>query len=458
MVVTRSTQSIITSPILRHIARSRTHRSLVWQTATPHSTATYHRSNIAQNSSLASHSPLTSNPIESTLYSGTASTSPKQSEQPPRFDDDASTPLERYHSLVHSGALRGDEDQTRIIQKLQDLHDQLLSYDAPPVPSHSTSSNSLLSRLLPFTRSEPTPTGPPPGAPKGLYLYGDVGTGKTMLMDLFYQTLPSKMKRKRRVHFHAFMIDVHKRVHAAKIAMGFNGGDPILPVARDLASDACILCFDEFQVTDIADAMILRRLLEHLLNYGVVMVMTSNRHPDELYKNGIQRSSFVPAIDLLKSQFKVTDLDSGTDYRRIPRQSSQVYFHPLNAYTYDSVNQIFESIAAADPDDPIILDRPLTIWGRRLLVPKSTSEVAWFDFDALCGQPLSAADYIEITRVFGTVFVAGIPKMGLGQKDLARRFITFIDGTILVQALYDGVTDDFPTIHKPVMRARQNST
>lgn len=146
-----------------------------------------------------------------------------------------------------------------------------------------------LSRL--FNREPEVPTSPPPSAPKGLYLYGDVGTGKTMLMDLFYQTLPS-LTRKRRVHFHAFMIDVHKRVHAAKIAMGFNGGDPILPVARDLANDACVLCFDEFQVfgcldfsltilstspqvTDIADAMILRRLLESLLNFGVVCVMTS---------------------------------------------------------------------------------------------------------------------------------------------------------------------------------------
>jgi peroxisome-assembly ATPase len=130
-----------------------------------------------------------------------------------------------------------------------------------------------LSRL--FNRDSPIPISPPESAPKGLYLYGDVGTGKTMLMDLFFQTLPPSIKRKRRIHFHAFMIDVHKRLHAAKIAMGLKGGDPIIPVAKDLARSACVLCFDEFQVTDIADAMILRRLLESLVNYGVVCVMTS---------------------------------------------------------------------------------------------------------------------------------------------------------------------------------------
>jgi len=151
-----------------------------------------------------------------------------------------------------------------------------------------------------------------------------------MLMDLFFNTLPPSVKRKRRVHFHAFMIDVHKRIHAVKLAMGHDGGDPIPTVARELAQQANVLCFDEFQVTDIADAMILRRLFEGLKNFGVVMVITSNRHPDELYKNGIQRSSFLPCIELLKEHFDVTDLDSGTDYRRIPRALSHVYYHPLN--------------------------------------------------------------------------------------------------------------------------------
>jgi len=265
-------------------------------------------------------------------------------------------------------------------------------------------------------------------------------------MDIFYQTLPPSLKRKRRVHFHAFMIDVHKRLHAAKIAMGYQGGDPIIPMARDLAREASVLCFDEFQVTDIADAMILRRLLESLVNYGVVCVITSNRHPDDLYKNGIQRSSFVPAIELLKTHFEVTDLDSGTDYRRVPRALSHVYYSPTNTENNREINKIFHALASEDPKDPPIPNRKLKTWGRIILVPESTSKIAKFNFEDLCGQPLSAADYIEVTKNFGTVFVLNIPKMGMDKKDLARRFITFID------ACYESKTKLFVSSEVPIFR------
>jgi protein AFG1 len=196
-----------------------------------------------------------------------------------------STPLQRYYKLVEAKTLRGDDHQTRIIQKLQDLHERLKDYDPPKIPDPSTS-NSLLSRL--FSLDTPPSSLTAEQVPRGLYLYGDVGTGKTMLMDIFYQTLPSSITRKRRVHFHAFMVDVHKRVHAAKVAMGHKGGDPILPVARDLANDAFVLCFDEFQVTDIADAMILRRLFESLLNFGVVCVLTSKYVFAEIFSGILQ--------------------------------------------------------------------------------------------------------------------------------------------------------------------------
>jgi protein AFG1 len=156
------------------------------------------------------------------------------------------SPIEHYQHLIDTKVLRGDEHQTRIIHILQDLHNSLAQYNPPHIPQQS-SSNSLLSRF--FTKDAPLPTKPPEDAPKGLYLHGDVGTGKTMLMDLFYNTLPPSVKRKRRVNFHAFMIDVHKRLHGAKLAMGYKGGDPIVPVARDLAREAYILCFDEFQAS-----------------------------------------------------------------------------------------------------------------------------------------------------------------------------------------------------------------
>ncbi|KAF7312390.1 AFG1-like ATPase [Mycena indigotica] len=335
-------------------------------------------------------------------------------------EQELNEPLPQYRRLVSSGTLRGDDHQTRIIEKLQTLHDQLTHYTPPQVSEPPPASLFSL-----FRRQSPESTDPPADAPRGLYLYGDVGTGKTMLMDLFYSTLPPNIKRKRRVHFHAFMIDVHKRIHAVKSTRG-NTGDPILPVARDLAREASVLCFDEFQVTDIADAMILRRLLEHLLNFGVVCVLTSNRHPDDLYKNGIQRSSFIPAIELLKTRFDVTDLDSGTDYRRMARVPSSVkpYHYPLSPETSKTMESIFQTLANGDD---VVHNRKLHVWGRSLVVPVSTASVAKFSFQELCGNPLSAADYLEITREFGAIFLLDVWKIGVDRKDLARRFITFID-------------------------------
>lgn len=387
----------------------------------------------------------------------------------------ASTPTERYEELVASGVLRDDAHQRTIVKTLQSLHDRLTTYKQAEVPdpeAHLQASKGLFS-WLPFgNRSDASESSPiSQDIPKGLYLYGDVGTGKSMLMDLFYDTLPSNITAKRRIHFHQFMIEAHKRAHFYKskthkpsgIVMMMSSGlssssssssatgtsgeesDAIEAVAREMARNHSVLCFDEFQVTDIADAMILRGLLERMLAYGVVMVMTSNRHPDELYKNGIQRQSFLPCIDLLKSQFRVTDLNSGTDYRKVPRALSKVYFSPLDDANTREFDKLFDA-ATSDPHDPVIENRPLKIWGRTLQVPQSTQKVARFTFDELCGKPRSAADYIEICNNFTTIFVDAVPKMGLNQRDLARRFITFID------AAYESKTKLLASSEVPILQ------
>lgn len=339
---------------------------------------------------------------------------------------------------MSSGQLRDDTHQRGVVTYLQELHDELRSFSPPHHFDSHASPKSLFSRLFSTSASSAATA---TVSPKGLYLYGDVGTGKSMLMDLFYDTLPPEVRSKRRIHFHAFMVEVHKAIHASKHG-GAGDKDPIPDVARDLARNASVLCFDEFQVTDIVDAMILRRLLESLMEAGVVFVMTSNRHPDDLYKNGIQRSSFIPCIELLKDRFHVVDLDSPTDYRKIPRALSKVYFEPLTPENRAEIDKLFNALAGNE----IVTDRKLSIWGRKLRIPESAGRVARFSFDDLCGKPLSAADYIEVTREFETIFVTDIPSMDLGQKDKARRFITFID------ACYESRTKVFMSSEVPITR------
>ncbi|PVG03510.1 hypothetical protein CPB86DRAFT_779227 [Serendipita vermifera] len=352
------------------------------------------------------------------------------------------TPISKYEEMVKNGILRPDEHQKTIIEKLQRLHDDLRDYEQPPVAEIVRPTPTFFQRM--FGGSNEVLPEAPSDLPRGLYLYGDVGTGKTMLMDLFYLTLPPNIKRKERVHFHAFMIDVHKRLHAYKLAHPHDGADPVLPIARDLAKEYSVVCFDEFQVTDIAVAMILRRLLECMLRFGVVFVMTSNRHPTELYKRGIQRTSFVPAIELIMKEFDVTDLDSGTDYRKIPRALSNVYFQPLTKENRAEILKLFDALTAND--GPRVEEKKLVIWGRNVKIPESSDNVAKFSFQELCGQPMSAADYLEITRRFPTVFVLDVPKMNLNHKDMARRFITFID------ACYENHTKLFVSSEVPIYR------
>jgi protein AFG1 len=241
-----------------------------------------------------------------------------------------------------------------------------------------------------------------------------VGCGKTMLMDLFYDTLPQNVRSKTRIHFHNFMQGVHQRLHKMKLQYG-SDVDCVPFVAAEIASQGNVLCFDEFQCTDVADAMILRRLLESLMSHGVVLVTTSNRHPDELYKNGIQRESFIPAIQLLKNRLHVINLDSTTDYRKIPRPPSGVYHTPLDAHAASHAEKWFRFLG--DPEAPEPHPEVQRVSGR----------CAWFTFAELIGRPTSAADYLELMRSYDAFIVTEVPGMTFRQRDLARRFITFVD-------------------------------
>ncbi|KAJ6104316.1 hypothetical protein N7523_010636 [Penicillium sp. IBT 18751x] len=356
-------------------------------------------------------------------------------------------PMKEYDTRVQEGRLRDDPYQrgkddiieygrnasltsTGIIQNLQDLFEALKTYDAPKVIHPSVESldpqpkQSFFGSLFGSKKDKAGKSAIPENLPEGLYMYGDVGCGKTMLMDLFFDTLPPNIKNKTRIHFHNFMQDVHKRMHVVKMKYG-NDFDALPMVAADIAEMANVLCFDEFQCTDVADAMILRRLIEVLMSHGVVIVTTSNRHPDDLYKNGIQRESFIPCINLLKSELKVINLNSPTDYRKIPRPPAAVYHHPLDADAEQHAKKWFDFLGDPINDPP----HPATqeVWGRTIRVPRASGKAALFTFNELIGTATGAADYLELVRHYDAFIVTDVPGMNLNQRDLARRFITFID-------------------------------
>ncbi|KAB8253908.1 AFG1-like ATPase-domain-containing protein [Aspergillus pseudonomiae] len=337
-------------------------------------------------------------------------------------------PLREYDSRVQQGRLRDDPYQRQIIERLQDLHERLRSYHPPTVihPNPETLDpqprTSFLGSLFGRGKANEELT-IPKSLPKGLYMYGDVGCGKTMLMDLFYDTLPSNIVSRSRIHFHNFMQDVHRRMHVVKMRYG-NDFDALPLVAAAIAEKSSVLCFDEFQCTDVADAMILRRLLESLMSHGVVLITTSNRHPDDLYKNGIQRESFIPCINLLKTALDVINLDSPTDYRKIPRPPSGVYHHPLGLDADQHAQKWFEFLGdPKDPPHPAVQE----VWGRKIEVPLASGRAAQFSFQQLIGRATGAADYLELVRNYDAFIITDVPGMNLNQRDLARRFITFID-------------------------------
>jgi len=320
----------------------------------------------------------------------------------------------RYAALITEGKIEADPGQLMLAGQLSALAHRL---EQRRLARKSSSLGWL------FGKREQA--GPPL---KGLYVHGEVGRGKTMLMDLFFAT--SEVKRKRRVHFHEFMADVHERIHVFRQDIK-NGAlpeqDPIQRAAAAIAEETWLLCFDEFHVTDIADAMILGRLFTRLFELGIVVVATSNLAPSELYKDGLNRGLFLPFIVLLQRQCEVVRLDARIDFRLEKLTGLPTWYVPANAKAEASLDEAWRRLAGEHAGAP----HELVVKGHIVRVPKAAMGVARFSFDDLCAQPLAAADYLKIAHEFHTIMLDRIPVMDFARRNEAKRFI------ILIDTLYD---------------------
>lgn len=322
-------------------------------------------------------------------------------------------PLANLAARRAAGEIHADPVQEQIVLRLQAVHDQLAAISTHPAKA------GFLARLG-LSRPAPAPVGP-----RGLYIWGPVGRGKSMLMDLFFADAP--VAKKRRVHFHEFMLEVQERLHRRREELAAKGAPPesdtIVPIARAIASETRLLCFDEFQVTNIADAMILARLFETLFDEGLTIIATSNRAPDDLYKGGLQRDRFLPFIDLVKQRLEILELGGAQDYRMNRLRNFDVYLTPLGAWATAKLDEAFRALAAGADGEP----RVLRTQGRDVEIPRAAPGVAMAHYLDWCGKPMGAADFICIAENFHTVIMADIPKMGPDSKDKAVRFITMID-------------------------------
>lgn len=311
-------------------------------------------------------------------------------------------PAEIYARELAQGLITPDPSQQAAVAALQRVYASLL---------RKWSRQSLRERLAQLLRIEkPQPV-------QGLYLWGGVGRGKTFLMDLFFQALPGE--RKLRMHFHRFMLSVHRRLAAAK-----GQSDPLVHVAAAIARETDVICFDEFFVSDIGDAMILANLLEALFSAGVTLVATSNIEPSRLYEHGLQRRKFLPAIALIQQHCLILNVDGGTDYRLRSLNKAPVFHYPLDAASERALEQLFENLTHGLH---VERGKALEILERRVHTRAWSEGLVWFDFEELCGGPRAAADYIEIARQYHTVLVSGVPVLRENSDDKARRFITLVD-------------------------------
>jgi cell division protein ZapE len=317
-------------------------------------------------------------------------------------------PYERYRKDLQRGDFHHDPAQERAIQRLQQIYDALMAAPA----SSPTAGTGLFGRLLSRHRSVATATGSVPG----LYLWGGVGRGKTYLVDTFYAALP--LEHKLRVHFHNFMHQVHGELRTIREQQ-----EPLRTVARRFARRARVICLDEFFVSDITDAMILYGLLKELFASGITLITTSNIPPDDLYKDGLQRARFLPAIDLIKAHLEVLNVDGGVDYRLRYLEKAEIYHHPLDAGAERILDDAFEHISP----EPGERGGDLMVEGRPIPTRRQADGVVWFDFAALCEGPRSQVDYLEIARCYHSVLLSGIPVMDALMEDQARRFINLID-------------------------------